>query len=103
MPTDTAVALWPSPTGEYIVLISANRVSLVTRDGTNVWTQAIQGASEALWIDDATLAILGAGGLARFDAKTGKMLAARCGWRFGLSSKPHAVSAQVEPMCTQLR
>lgn len=103
LPTGGPVAVWPSPTGSHIVLISANRVSLVARDGTNVWTQPIQGASEALWIDDTTIAILGAGGLARFDAMTGKLLAARCGWRFGLSLKPHPVSAHVEPMCAQLR
>lgn len=103
VPTDGPVAVWPSPSGSHIVLIAVNRVSLVARDGTTVWTQAIQGASEALWIDDATLAILGAGGLARFDAKTGNLLAARCGWRFGLSLKPHPVSAHVEPMCAQLR
>lgn len=103
VPTDGPVAVWPSPSGSHIVLISSTRVSLVARDGKTVWTQPIQGASEALWIDDATLAILGAGGLARFDAMTGKLLAARCGWRFGLSSKPHPVSAHVEPMCAQLR
>jgi len=103
LPTDGAVAVWPAPTGSHVVLIGANRVSLVARDGKKVWTQPIQGASEALWFDDSSLAILGAGGLARFDAATGKVLAARCGWRFGLSPKPHPVSAQVEPMCAQLR
>ena len=103
LPTDGAVAVWPAPTGSHVVLIGANRVSLVARDGKKVWTQPIQGASEALWLDDSSLAILGAGGLARFDVATGKVLAARCGWRFGPSAKPHPVSAQVEPMCAQLR
>lgn len=103
VPTEGPVAVWPAPSGSHLVLIGANRVSLVTRDGTKVWTQAIQGASEALWIDETSLVILGAGGLARFDAATGTLLAARCGWRFGLSLKPHPVSAHVEPMCAQLR
>lgn len=103
LPTDGHSAVWPSPSGSHVLLISTNRLSLVARDGTKVWTQAIQGASEALWIDDATLAILGAGGLARFDAMTGKLLTARCGWRFGLTLKPHPVSAEIEPMCAQLR
>lgn len=56
-----------------------------------------------VWTDDATFAVLGTGGLTRFDATTGKLLAARCGWRFGKSSKPHPISAQVEPICAQLR
>ena len=103
LPTDGAVAVWPSPTGSHVVQIGASRISMVARDGTKVWTLPLQGASEALWIDADTLAVLGSGGLARFDAKTGKLLAARCGWRFGLSSKPHPVSAHVEPVCAQLR
>jgi len=103
LPTDGPVAVWPSPTGSHVVQIGASRISMVARDGTKVWTVPLQGASEALWIDADTLAVLGSGGLARFEAKTGKLLAARCGWRFGLSSKPHPVSAHVEPVCAQLR
>ncbi|MEO7092209.1 MAG: hypothetical protein ABI175_03090, partial [Polyangiales bacterium] len=62
-----------------------------------------QFVTEALWLDDGTIVVVSAGGLARLDANTGSVLAARCGWRFGLSAKQHPPSARVEPVCAQLR
>jgi hypothetical protein len=63
----------------------------------------VVGVTEALWLDDGTIGIVSAAGIARLDASTGEVIAARCGWRFGLSSKQHPVSPRFEPVCTQLR
>jgi hypothetical protein len=65
--------------------------------------QSLQFVTEALWLDDQTIVVVSAGGLARIDAATGKVTAARCGWRFGLSAKQHAPTSRVEPVCAQLR
>lgn len=109
MPTDGPTALWPDPKGTRLLQVSQRSVALFgiegagTPAGTRTWAQPLQGVTEAIWLDANTIAIISAAGIARIDAATGAVQAARCGWRFGLSSKPHPVSPRVEPICTQLR
>jgi hypothetical protein len=76
---------------------------MVGVDTTRKWAQPLQGVTEAIWLDANTIAIISAAGIARVDASTGDVQAARCGWRFGLSAKQHPISPRVEPVCTQLR
>ena len=102
LPLDQATVPWPDPTGSQLVQISANRVLLITLDGTVKWTQPIAGATEALWLSDGAIAIVSAGGIARVDAASGAVTAARCGWRFGLSATPHPAAPRIEPVCAQL-
>lgn len=102
LPTDGPVSLWPEPTGEHIVELGMHDVSLVALDGTRRWVQQIEGASQALWLADGGLAIVTAAGVARLDGKTGAITAARCGWQFGLSAKPHPPAPRVEPVCVAL-
>jgi hypothetical protein len=103
MPTDGPTALWPDPNGSRVLQVSQRSVSMVGIDGTRKWAQPLQGVTEAIWLDANTLAIISAAGIARVDANTGAVQAARCGWRFGLSPKQHPISPRVEPVCTQLR
>jgi hypothetical protein len=103
MPTDGPTALWPDPKGTRVLQVSQRSVAMVGTDTTRKWAQPLQGVTEAIWLDDNTIAIVSAAGIARVDANTGDVQAARCGWRFGLSAKQHPISPRVEPVCTQLR
>ncbi|MBA3503492.1 MAG: hypothetical protein H0T65_24230 [Deltaproteobacteria bacterium] len=103
MPTDGPTALWPDPTGTRVLQVSQRSVAMVGVDTTRKWALPLQGVTEAIWLDANTIAIISAAGIARVDANTGDVQAARCGWRFGLSSKQHPISPRVEPVCTQLR
>ena len=103
MPTDGPTALWPDPKGTRVLQVSQRSVAMVGVDTVRKWAQPLQGVTEAIWLDDSTIAIISAAGIARVDANTGDVQAARCGWRFGLSSKQHPISPRVEPVCTQLR
>lgn len=100
LPTDGPVTLWPDRKGARVVQVGQRSVGLSGADGSRVWLQALQFVTEALWLDDGSIVVVSAGGLARLDAATGTVLAARCGWRFGLSAKQHPASARVEPICT---
>ena len=102
LPTDGPAAVWPDPTGTRVLQVSQRAVTLVGVDGRRVWAQPLQGVTEAVWLDDATVSLVSAGGVAHLDAATGHVRAARCGWQFGLSAKPHPVAPRVEPVCTQL-
>jgi len=103
MQTDGPVTLWPDRKGARVVQVGQRSVGLAGVDGKRAWLQSIQFVTEALWLDDGTIVVVSAGGLARLDPSTGSVLAARCGWRFGLSAKQHPPSARVEPVCAQLR
>lgn len=103
LPTDGPVTLWPDKKGTRVVQVGQRSVGMVGTDGKKAWLQSLQFVTEALWLDDATVVVVSAGGLARVDAATGKVTAARCGWRFGLSAKQHPPTSRVEPVCAQLR
>jgi hypothetical protein len=102
LPSDGPVALWPDPAGARVVEVGQRSVSLYKLDGTREWVQELAGTTEALWLGDGSIAIVSAAGIARLDAATGKVLAARCGWKFGITNKPHPVTPQIEPVCVQL-
>jgi len=102
LPTDGPVALWPDAAGERVVEVGQRSVALYTLDGKRVWIQELAGTTEALWLGKDAIAIVSAAGIARLDAATGKVMAARCGWKFGLAAKPHPVTPQIEPVCVQL-
>lgn len=102
LPTDGPVALWPDTTGERVVEVGQRSVALYKLDGKRVWIQELAGTTEALWLGDSSIAIVSAAGIARLDAATGQVTAARCGWKFGLAAKPHPPTPQIEPVCVQL-
>jgi hypothetical protein len=102
LPADGPVSLWPDPHGERIAEVGTQAVTLVAGDGKVLWATQLAGASQALWLADGALAVISGAGIARLDPATGAVTAARCGWGFGASSKPHPAAARVEPVCTQL-
>jgi hypothetical protein len=101
LPTEGPTAVWPEPNGARILEVNQRSVSLYTRDGAKKWTQPIVGATEALWLDDGAIAVVTRSGLARIDAATGSLTAARCGWRFGLSPRPHPRASREQPVCIE--
>jgi hypothetical protein len=102
LPTVGPATLWPNPAGTQIAELAQNTVSLYRADGTIVWTLDLPGVQEALWLTDGMLALTHATGVARVDPATGTLTAARCGWDFGLSTKPHPFPVRFEPICMQL-
>jgi hypothetical protein len=102
MPTDGPVSLWPDPTGARVAQVGANAVGLYQVDGKLLWQVPLAGTQEAVWLADGGLAITSAGGIARLDPASGAILAARCGWQFGLSSKQHPTTSRIEPLCSQV-
>jgi hypothetical protein len=102
LPAEGPVSLWPAPAGDEVIEISAHVVTLLALDGKQRWQLPIDSASQALWLTDGSVAIVTGAGIVRVDAKTGAITAARCGWQFGLSAKPHPTTPTVEPVCSAL-
>ena len=102
LPHDGPVALWPDPQGTRLVEIGGRNIALYGVDGTRAWVQPISGATQALWLSDGAIAIVSAAGILRLDAATGSITAARCGWKFGLSPKPHPATPRIAPICAEL-
>jgi hypothetical protein len=102
LPAEGPVSLWPQPTGEHVIEIRAHAVELLALDGKRVWVQQVEGATQALWLADGAVAIVTPAGIARVDAATGAITAARCGWQFGLANRPHPPVSRVEPVCASL-
>ena len=88
--------------GTQLLEIAPRSVALAALDGTRRWALPVEGTTEALWLDDGAIVLVGNGGLARLDATTGAVTAARCGWRFGLAARPHPITPRIEPVCAQL-
>ena len=91
------------PTGARIAIHGPRGLRMTDASGAALWTHPITGVAEVLWHDDGTLTIVGAGGLARVDATTGALRAARCGFRFARTPQPLPLVTGVEPMCAALR
>jgi hypothetical protein len=94
--------LWPNPQGTQVLELAQTGVTLYRLDGTLLWTREGTGAQDALWLSDGAIAITYASGVTRLDPTTGALTAARCGWNFGLSTKPHPIAPRIEPVCMQL-
>jgi len=99
--TDIHGAIWPDPTGQWLVASGGPEIALLGVDGTRKWTRAIDGVTGVYWLDDATIDVVTAVGIVRLDAKTGEPRAVRCGWSFGLTDQPHLTSTRVESLCTR--
>jgi hypothetical protein len=102
LPIEGAATLWPNATGTQVLVLGQAGVTLYGADGTSLWTRDLGGAQDALWLTDGAIAITHASGIARLDPKTGQLAGARCGWEFGISTKPHPIAPRIEPVCMQL-
>jgi hypothetical protein len=57
-----------------------------------------------VWLDERTFAAIADNGMARIDAATGSITAARCGWKFELANSPHTSGRRsTEPPCVHRR
>jgi len=101
LPTQGAASIWPDPTATLVAEAALTGVTLY-RGSTVLWTRAVEGVGEILWLSDGALAYTHATGIARLDPKTGAITALRCGWEFGLTTKPHPPAPRIEALCTQL-
>lgn len=101
LPAQEPVSLWPDPTATVLAEASSQGVTLY-RGTTSVWTRPAVGLHEVVWLTDGALAVTHTTGIARLDAKTGAITALRCGWEFGLTTKPHPPAPRIEPICSQL-
>ena len=70
--------------------------------GRVVWRHDMEATGVPQWAGDGTLAVLMTTGIVRFDA-SGAVTAARCGWRFGLTPKPHGQAPRGRSVCQALR
>ena len=102
LPADAAVSLWPAPTGDRLVEIGKHAVSLVSLAGKRAWSMPIEGAMQAAWLSDGSLAVITVAGIARVDPATGAIMSARCGWQFSLAPRPHPPTPELEPVCASL-
>ncbi len=103
LPSDGPSLLWPDRVGKTVAVVGANTIALFDAStGKQLWAQDLGSIQEALWLDDGSLAITSAGGIARLDPTTGDVTTARCGWSFGLSGAPHPATSRVESLCAQL-
>jgi outer membrane protein assembly factor BamB len=84
-----------------VLEIGQQIAALYKVDGSLLWKQAITGSIEAVWLTDGAIAIVTAAGIARLDPATGAITATRCGWKFGLATKPHPPAPAIEPVCTR--
>lgn len=94
--------MWPEPSGTRHLEITPTSVALYDLHGTQLWLRQLATSQDALWLTDESIAVASGGGVARLDAASGAVIAARCGWKFGLALKPHPPSLRVEPLCAQL-
>lgn len=102
LPNSGAVALWPEPTGTRYLGVTPTSVALHDLHGAQLWLRQLVTSQDALWLTDGSIVVASGGGVARLDAASGAVIAARCGWKFGLALKPHPASPRVEPLCAQL-
>jgi hypothetical protein len=95
--------IFPSPTGDQVVMISNNSVVLYDQTGKLHWRLAAPGIVQAVWLGGGELALSGPTGIIVVDVASGAMTAERCGWHFELSTEPHQAVSFSEPLCAQLR
>jgi hypothetical protein len=103
LPSDGASTIAVDPAGTAVAFLAPNNVQVVGLDGKPRWSLAIQQVHELVWGPSGEVALLAANGLVTVDGTTGVPRAARCGWAFGLSDRPHPAVARVESVCTQIR
>lgn len=95
--------VFPSPTGDQVVMTSSSDVVLYDQTGRQHWRLAAPGIVQAVWLGGGELALSGRTGIVVVDVASGAMTAARCGWHFELSTSPHQTVSFDEPLCAQLR
>ncbi|HEY5948229.1 MAG TPA: hypothetical protein VIV40_22185 [Kofleriaceae bacterium] len=99
----TGWSVRPSPSGAQIVAFAKSRLMLLDDRGQAIWSVGFPGIADVAWTPDGKLVVL-AGDLAKVDVATGRVVAAQCGWGFGLRSvHPEVpdVPSTTETLCDQ--
>lgn len=102
IPNDGVSGVSAEPNGAAIALLGPSSIRVVGIDGKPRWSMTVQNLQELVWGQRGELALVTVNGVVTVDSTTGVPRAARCGWGFGVSPKPHAASARVESVCTQI-
>jgi hypothetical protein len=78
-------------------------VAVYELTGKPVWRRTLDATGTPLWLDDGSIAVRSSTGVVRLDARTGAVIAARCGWRFGRSVSRHDQPARGRSVCELLQ
>ena len=100
LPLEVPGIVAPEPTGNRVAVLSAKTLWLFV-DGKRAWSRDVAMVRDVLWLSDGSLALITTAGTQRIDPATGETTAQRCGWAFGLSTKPLPPMSTVEPMCAR--
>ena len=93
--------MWPEPRGTQFAIRTPTGIEVYAIDGKRRWALALPQVEGVVWLDDDTVAIVGAGSLARVSAASGKLIDVRCGWAFQLSDTPLPASNVADTLCTR--
>jgi hypothetical protein len=99
LPVDRGGTLWTDLDSRRFAVVASDDVSMYALDGRRLWSQPLHGVVEVRWLGRDAIAVASDTGIMRLDAASGRVLAARCGWRFGLSETPHPAGPLVRPLC----
>jgi hypothetical protein len=95
--------LRPSPNGSQIAALGRSRLMLLDERGQIVWSIGFPGITDATWTPEGELIAL-ANDVAKIDTADGRVIAAQCGWGFGLRStvpEPADFPSTTETLCDQ--
>ena len=87
----------PAPDGQRVGVFGRGRVIVANLDGTQRWSIGFPGIKDLQWGDNQLVAL--ANGIAKLDADTGKQIAARCGWKFGLRNQASFADPPGSTLC----
>ncbi|MFT3697365.1 MAG: hypothetical protein QM831_29755 [Kofleriaceae bacterium] len=85
------------PKAERILVLGDDKVSAFDLDGKQRWSIAQQSAIDVIW--DHGPVVRYASGLARLDARTGRLRERACGWVFELRASPPELTGATESVC----
>ncbi|HEY5928611.1 MAG TPA: hypothetical protein VIV11_43295 [Kofleriaceae bacterium] len=100
----TGLTKWrvrPHPNGTQVAAFARSRLMLLGERGDDKWAVGFPGISDVAWSPDGALVAL-SGDLAKLDAATGRVVAAQCGWSFGLrisAREPSDFPSTNETLC----
>jgi hypothetical protein len=102
LPFDRASGVAADPITARIATLGAHGVTAYDSSGRQLWHRDLSTMALGEWLDDDALAVPTASGVVRFAGATGAVTAARCGWRFGRTARPHPTSAHGVSVCADL-
>jgi hypothetical protein len=84
--------------GKLVAQGGATAMRVYDLAGNVVWEHALPQMSSPIWLADGGIAAVASSGLLRFDA-TGLLIGQTCGWRFGVTLRPHLQALRGPTVC----